>query len=213
LNKGQVHEVLIENTDKGSVITWDFDVMKHDVMFCVFRTVEAIKKKGGSTSGVAKEKKEELGSFNNMGTSGDPEHYTGIGRGWTEGKEYFRAEAPIVCHDGESIQGSHVTQTVGSYILQWSYFDRVSLSGQSPDMWDNLTHPQHKAKLMFYYEVLNSIDYMGSMTSLQSTQSGFSSISKASGHHSTSGVSSGVSSNLSESATARLQAESLQAES
>lgn len=217
--------MLIENTDKGSVITWDFDVMKHDVMFCVFRTVEAIKKKGGSTSGVAKEKKEELGSFNNMGTSGDPEHYTGcnkssvlfspqpstgIGRGWTEGKEYFRAEAPIVCHDGESIQGSHVTQTVGSYILQWSYFDRVSLSGQSPDMWDNLTHPQHKAKLMFYYEVLNSIDYMGSMTSLQSTQSGFSSISKASGHHSTSGVSSGVSSNLSESATARIQAESLQ---
>merc|ERR1719412_2389360 len=198
LNKGQVHEVLIENTDKGSVITWDFDVMKHDVMFCVFRTVEAIKKKGGSTSGVAKEKKEEVGSFNNMGTSGDPEHYTGIGRGWTEGKEYFRAEAPIVCHDGESIQGSHVTQTVGSYILQWSYFDRVSLSGQSPDMWDNLTHPQHKAKLMYYCEVLNSLDYRGSMTSLQSTQSGFSCISKASGHHSTSGVSSGVSSSLSE---------------
>ena len=73
----QVHEVLIENTDKGSVITWDFDVMKHDVMFCVFRTVEAVKRKGGSTSAVTKEKKEELGSFNNMGTSGDPEHYTG----------------------------------------------------------------------------------------------------------------------------------------
>ena len=223
--------MLIENTDKGSVITWDFDVMKHDVMFCVFRTVEAVKRKGGSTSAVTKEKKEELGSFNNMGTSGDPEHYTGrgprirytllrddttstiimtgIGRGWTEGKEYFRAEAPIVCHDGESIQGSHVTQSVrhhprllfslmvilhcclnqvGTYILQWSYFERVTLSGQSPDMWDNLTHPQHKAKLMFYYEVLNSLDYMGSMTSLQSTQSGFSSISKASGHHSTSGI-------------------------
>ena len=77
---------------------------------------------------------------------------------------------------------------VGTYILQWSYFERVTLSGQSPDMWDNLTHPQHKAKLMFYYEVLNSLDYMGSMTSLQSTQSGFSSISKASGHHSTSGI-------------------------
>jgi len=76
-------------------------------------------------------------------------------------------------------------------------------------MWDNLTHPQHKAKLMFYYEVLNSLDYRGSMTSLQSTQSGFSCISKASGHHSTSGVSSGVSSNLSDTATtqARLQAE------
>jgi len=147
-----------------------------------------------------------------MGPTGDPEQHTQIGRGWTEGKEFFRAEAPIVCHDGESIQGSHVTQTVGTYILQWSYFDKASLTGQSPDMWDNLTHPQHKAKLMFYYEVLNSLDYMGSMTSLQSTQSGFSSISKASGHHSTSGVSSGVSSNLSDATTAsaRLQGSELQ---
>ena len=89
---------------------------------------------------------------------------------------------------------------VGTYILQWSYFERVTLSGQSPDMWDNLTHPQHKAKLMFYYEVLNSLDYMGSMTSLQSTQSGFSTLSKASGHLSTSGISSGLSSSLSDAA-------------
>lgn len=209
LNKGQVHEVLVENTDRGSVITWDFDVMKHDVMFCVFRTVEAIKRKGGSPA--TSNTKEQLGSFT-MGPTGDPEQHTQIGRGWTEGKEFFRAEAPIVCHDGESIQGSHVTQTVGTYILQWSYFDKASLTGQSPDMWDNLTHPQHKAKLMFYYEVLNSLDYMGSMTSLQSTQSGFSSISKASGHHSTSGVSSGVSSNLSDATTAsaRLQGSELQ---
>ena len=235
--------MLIENTDKGSVITWDFDVMKHDVMFCVFRTVEAVKRKGGSTSGVAKEKKEELGSFNNMGTSGDPEHYTGI-RLFSEiamsifeirnrprldrGEGVFprrgsdclprwRKHSGFPCHSvGKSgcsscsVELYLVFKQVGTYILQWSYFDRVSLSGQSPDMWDNLTHPQHKAKLMFYYEVLNSLDYMGSMTSLQSTQSGFSSISKASGHHSTSGVSSGVSSNLSEAATARLQAEALQ---
>ena len=199
----------MENTDRGSVITWDFDVMKHDVMFCVFRTVEAIKRKGGSPA--TSNTKEQLGSFT-MGPTGDPEQHTQIGRGWTEGKEFFRAEAPIVCHDGESIQGSHVTQTVGTYILQWSYFDKASLTGQSLDMWDNLTHPQHEAKLMFYYEVLNSLDYMGSMTSLQSTQSGFSSISKASGHHSTSGVSSGVSSNLSDATTAsaRLQGSELQ---
>ena len=68
-------------------------------------------------------------------------------------------------------------------------------------MWDTITHPQHKSKVMFYYEVLNSLDYKGSMTSLQSTQSGFSSISKASGQHSTSGVSSCISGNLSETTT------------
>jgi len=194
LNKAQVHEVLVQNTDRGSVITWDFDVMRHDVMFCVFRTKEAFtghdKPPPTPTLGT-------IGSFN-MGPTSEPEHHSSIGRGWKEGEDYFRAEAPIICHDGESIQGSHVTQYVGTYILQWSHFDRGALSGQSPDMWDNLTHPQHKAKVMYYCEVLNSLDYRGSMTSLQSTHSGFSCISKASGHHSTSGVSSGVSSSLSE---------------
>jgi len=198
LNKGQVHEVLVENTDKGSVITWDFDVMKHDVMFCVFRTTEAVRRKVAAVKEAAS--KEVQGGFAMASSSGDPEQLSQIGRGWTEGKDYHRAEAPIVCHDGESIQGSHVTQAVGSYILQWSYFDRAGLGGQSPDMWDTITHPQHKAKLMFYYEVLNSLDYMGSMTSLQSTQSGFSTLSKASGHLSTSGISSGLSSSLSDAA-------------
>ena len=190
----QVHEVLVQNTDKGSVITWDFDVMKHDVMFCVFRTKDAFRMDGKPpptpTLG-------NIGSFN-MGPTSEPEHFSNIGRGWKEGEDYFRVEVPIVCHDGESIQGSHVTQHEATYILQWSHFDRTAGLSGGGDMLDMLTHPQHKAKVMYYCEVLNSLDYKGSMTSLQSTQSGFSCISKASGHHSTSGVSSGVSSSLSE---------------
>jgi len=194
LNKSQVHEVLVQNTDRGSVITWDFDVIKHDVMFCVFRTKDAFKINGKPpptpTLG-------NIGSFN-MGPTAEPEHFSNIGRGWKEGEDYFRVEVPIVCHDGESIQGSHVTQHEATYILQWSHFDRTAGLSGGQDMLDMLTHPQHKAKVMFYCEVLNSLDYRGSMTSLQSTQSGFSCISKVSGHHSTSGVSSGVSSSLSE---------------
>jgi len=190
LNRGQVHEVVIENSDKGSVITWDFDVMKHDVMFCVFRTADTVKPRSGAPP-----------TPTNQGPTSEPEQHSNIGRGWVEGQHYFRAEAPIICHDGESIQGSHVTQHTGSYILQWAYFDRASMGGgveKQLDMLDILTHPQHKARVMFYCEVLGSLDYRGSMTSLQSTHSGFSCISKASGHYSTSGVSSGVSSNLSE---------------
>ena len=37
VGKGQVHEGIIHNSDKGSVITWDFDVMRHDVVFTVYR--------------------------------------------------------------------------------------------------------------------------------------------------------------------------------
>merc|ERR1712066_880196 len=114
-----------------------------------------------------------IGSFNLSTQTAEPEHFSNIGRGWKEGEDYFRVEVPIVCHDGESIQGSHVTQ--------------------------------HEAKVMYYCEVLNSLDYRGSMTSLQSAHSGFSCISKASGHHSTSGVSSGVSSSLSEAGGSSLR--------
>jgi hypothetical protein len=38
IGRGQVHEVLINNEDVGSVICWDFDVMKQAVSFSVFRT-------------------------------------------------------------------------------------------------------------------------------------------------------------------------------
>lgn len=33
-----MHEVLVENKDVGSVLCWDFDVMRHDVVFSLYRT-------------------------------------------------------------------------------------------------------------------------------------------------------------------------------
>ena len=108
----------------------------------------------------------------------------------------LQVENSIVCHDGESIQGTHVTSHEGIYILQWKYYDKLAHTHLSP--LDTLTAAAtthvHKAKVMYYYETLSSIDYKGSMTSLQSCQSGFSSISR----HSTSGVSSTMSSSHSE---------------
>ena len=89
-----------------------------------------------------------------------------------------------------------VTSNEGIYVLQWKFYDKLAHTHLSP--LDTLTAAAtthvHKAKVMYYYETLNSIDYKGSMTSLQSCQSGFSSISR----HSTSGVSSGMSSSHSE---------------
>jgi len=100
-------------------------------------------------------------------------------------------------------QGSHVTSHSGTYVLQWKFYERPAAmnSHHSPldDVIDSIT--QHKAKVMYYFETLNSCDYKGSMSSLQSCQSGFSTISKAS-KHSTSGVSSGVSSSHSDKLTA-----------
>uniref|UniRef100_A0A0K2VA77 Uncharacterized protein n=1 Tax=Lepeophtheirus salmonis TaxID=72036 RepID=A0A0K2VA77_LEPSM len=205
LSRGQVHEGTLRIVDIGAVVTWDFDVMKHDVVFTVFRLNSAICRGGDSPNNGAGHllptttSSSLSSSFNfphphHHSESSDP-HKSCIEKSWKEGVDYFRVENPIVCHDGESIQGSHVTAHKGTYILQWKFFDKSAGHGGPLDVIDSIT--QHKAKVMYYYETLNSMDYKGSMTSLLSCQSGFSTISKAS-HQSTSGVSSGVSSSVSD---------------
>lgn len=73
-----------------------------------------------------------------------------IEKGWKEGEHYEKVEQTILCHDGESVQGSHLTTKRGTYILQW-YWSSDSL---------NTSSGHHtKAKIMFYYEMLKSADY------------------------------------------------------
>lgn len=247
LSKGQVHEGVIRITDKGSVVTWDFDVMRHDVVFTVYRLKQSLKakspsstltptptgmssfsypKKNSSDSSTteskskktdandleSKHKKSEASEGSKKENSSNSSSATGPGtnnanesvnelksiidKSWREGVDYFKVESSIVCHDGESIQGSHVTSHEGIYILQWKFYDKLAHTHLSA--LDTLTAAAathvHKAKVMYYYETLNSADYKGSMTSLQSCQSAFSSISR----HSTSGVSSTMSSSHSD---------------
>ena len=53
VSKGQVHEGIIQITHKGSVITWDFDVLRHDVVFTVFRLKNPLKVKSPSSTPTA----------------------------------------------------------------------------------------------------------------------------------------------------------------
>ncbi|XP_066944136.1 SEC14-like protein 1 isoform X8 [Macrobrachium rosenbergii] len=168
LGRGQVHEVVLLIEEPGSVICWDFDVMKSDVLFSVLRTKVPITHRPEPQSPTG-----AMGVIDAVMGS-DDQHRSVIEKSWREGYEYFRVEPQLVCHDGESIQGSHVTSYMGTYVLQWRYYE--SAPHTSPlDIIDTITAP--KAKIMYYYETLKSADYRGSMTSLQSCQSGFSSLS------------------------------------
>lgn len=167
LGPKQIHEVVLLIEDAGSVICWDFDVMKSDVSFSVLRTKVPITnpKEPQSPTGAMGVIDAVMGS--------DAQHKSVIEKTWREGHEYFGVESKAVFHDGESIQGSHVTSHMGTYILQWGYHESPH---HSPlDIIDSIT--AHKAKIMYYYETLKSSDYKGSMTSLASCQSGFSSLS------------------------------------
>lgn len=150
LGKGQVHEVIVPNRDPQSVLTWDFDVLRHDIAFTVYRTEHELSHPPADTSALC------VGG-------GDEARSVLEQKGWREGEHFHRVEPTLACHDGESIQGSHVMLECGSYVLQWRC--------------DVLDSTHRAAQLMYFHETLTSHHYKGSMSSLQSGTSGFSCLS------------------------------------
>ncbi|XP_059010826.1 SEC14-like protein 5 [Mustela lutreola] len=159
--RGAPHEVAVEILEGESVITWDFDILRGDVVFSLYHSKQ-------------------------MPQSGRQEPGARAGgqlvdKGWVLGVDYSRVEAPLVCREGESIQGSHVTRWPGIYLLQWQMHSPPGNAACSlPGVEDVLTalhSPGPKCKLLYYYEVLASEDFRGSMSSLESCTSGFSQLS------------------------------------
>uniref|UniRef100_A0A8B9GY73 SEC14 like lipid binding 5 n=1 Tax=Astyanax mexicanus TaxID=7994 RepID=A0A8B9GY73_ASTMX len=156
---GAPHEVMMEVVEESSVITWDFDILRGDIVFNIFhskRTPQPLRKEASPA----------LPELNNVQL---------IDGSWTLGVDYSMVESPLTCREGESIQGSHITRWPGLYILQWR------ASGPAPsnanDVIPSLTSSTHTCKLMYYTELLASYDFRGSMTSLESCHSGFSQLS------------------------------------
>lgn len=163
--KGAPHEIVLEILEGCSVITWDFDILKGDVVFNIFhskllpqtpRKDPAVLPPGG----------------NNVQL---------IERSWVLGVDYSMVESPLTCREGDSIQGSHITRWPGFYILQWKMKGPPSCTATAlprvDDVLATLQVSSHKCKVMYYTEVLASQDFRGSMTSLESCHSGFSQLS------------------------------------
>ncbi|XP_028840909.1 SEC14-like protein 1 [Denticeps clupeoides] len=186
VSKGSPHEILIENTEASSVITWDFDVCKGDIMFSIYH----------SKLTPHPPKKDPLGSHGIMGIGVNNVQL--IDKSWILGKDYSLVETSLTCREGESIQGSHVTRWPGFYILQWHYYSTPACTASSmprmDDMLASLQVSSHKCKILYYTEVLGSQDFRGSMTSLASSHSGFSQLSNVTTFSSQSHSSSTISS-------------------
>ncbi|ELW72150.1 SEC14-like protein 5 [Tupaia chinensis] len=135
--------VAVEILEGESVITWDFDILRGDVVFSLYHTKQ-VPKPGAREPGAR--------------ASGQL-----IDKGWVLGTDYSRVEAPLVCREGESIQGSHVTRWPGVYLLQWQMHSPPgSVACSLPGVDDVLTalhSPGPKCKLLYYCEVLASEDF------------------------------------------------------
>ncbi|KAM9780323.1 LOW QUALITY PROTEIN: SEC14-like protein 1 [Neosynchiropus ocellatus] len=155
--KGSPFEMLVEITEASSVITWDFDVSKGDVMFRIYHSKRAPQAVAHAAP--------SIGSVN----------VALIDRSWVPGRDYSMVETALACKDGESVQGSHVARWPGFYILQWSFCSASSLD----DVLASLQASFHRCKVTYYTEVLASHDFRGSVSSLESSHSGFSQLSSA----------------------------------
>ncbi|KAF3818937.1 hypothetical protein GH733_012354 [Mirounga leonina] len=135
--------VAVEILEGESVITWDFDILRGDVVFSLYHSKQMPK----------------LGPQEPGARAGGQL----MDKGWVLGVDYSRVEAPLVCREGESIQGSHVTRWPGIYLLQWQMHSppgnvACSLPGVE-DVLTALHSPGPKCKLLYYYEVLASEDF------------------------------------------------------
>lgn len=52
LKTGYIHEVIIRNSDPKSVLTWDFDVLRSDLHFSLFRVTKELPTQQGKLNGI-----------------------------------------------------------------------------------------------------------------------------------------------------------------
>ncbi|XP_041433758.1 SEC14-like lipid binding 5 S homeolog isoform X2 [Xenopus laevis] len=184
--KGSPHEIMIQIVDASSVITWDFDVCKGDIVFNIYHSKRAPQAP----------KRDPLGAHGLTSPMGNNVQL--IDKAWQLGRDYSMVESPLICKEGESVQGSHVTRWPGFYIVQWKFHSMAACASSSlprvEDVLASLQVSSHKCKVMYYTEIIGSDDFRGSMTSLESSHSGFSQLSAATTSSSQSHSSSMVSS-------------------
>uniref|UniRef100_A0A7N5ZVS3 SEC14 like lipid binding 1 n=1 Tax=Anabas testudineus TaxID=64144 RepID=A0A7N5ZVS3_ANATE len=162
--KGAPHELLIEIIDASSVITWDFDVCKGDIVFNIYHSKRAPQLP----------RKDPLGAHGITSPGGNNVQL--IDKSWTLGQDYSMVESPLTCKEGESVQGSHITRWPGFYILQWRFHNMPACSATNlprvDDVLATLQVSSHKCKVMYYTEVLGSEDFR--LVTVDSFNSAFS---------------------------------------
>lgn len=86
-------QLLIEITEASSVITWDFDVSKGDVVFNIYHSKRAPQPP----------KKDTLGAHG-ISSLGAAVNAQLIDRSWVLGRDYSMVEKALTCREGESVQ-------------------------------------------------------------------------------------------------------------
>jgi hypothetical protein len=178
--KGLPLEVAIPVVTKGSVLTWDFDVVKGSCEFQILRVDKLIHVDDlpAQSSPSALSALSPTGLISSAGVGAAHSNTPlAFDRNLVLGLDVFIEEKLVTCCEGESIQGSHLCSRTGTYVLQWRYVSDASQVNAHHSTFDFSLPMSHKCKLMYHHQLLDSENFKGSMASLQSCRSSFSSLS------------------------------------
>uniref|UniRef100_A0A914Z345 SEC14-like protein 1 n=1 Tax=Panagrolaimus superbus TaxID=310955 RepID=A0A914Z345_9BILA len=177
VHRGMPHEIAVEAPIVGSVLTWDFDVLKGECEFLIYHTNKKLRQvtpQSPTSLNPVERVTAAIGSVtttstNNFTVALDPELKLN--------QDLTIQERPVLFCEGDSMQGSHYCHRPGTYILQWRHPEPQTT--QPSSAFDFSLSSSHKAKLMLYYELLDAHGFHGSVASLESCRSSFSSLVNA----------------------------------
>ena len=96
-NSSPSSQILIEISEASSVITWDFDVCKGDVVFHLYHSRRA-------PAPPAVPRREALTLGAHAITSPGANNAQLIERSWVLGRDYSMVQTALTCKEGESVQ-------------------------------------------------------------------------------------------------------------
>ncbi|CAD5216999.1 unnamed protein product [Bursaphelenchus okinawaensis] len=177
VHKGMPQEACVKVPTAGCVLTWDFDVIKGSCEFVVYHTNKAIDQPVQPSSPTSLNPVERLTNAIESVSLGSPPHSViQAAPDLKLGEDITVQEQPVILSEGDSMQGSHYCAQQGTYILQWKVTEAPN---QPPHAAFDFSLTGPKCKLMYYHELLDSVNFRGSVASLESCRSSFSSLAAA----------------------------------
>jgi hypothetical protein len=143
IKEGGAHEVLIPISQKGERLWYDFDLLKSECTFTIYRI-------GKLKSSESDDNDDHVRSSSSTQKTNSRLHATTIyDRPLIESSadEIIRLTQPSIYHDGDSVQQTYVCQQPGNYVLQW----RHSTSHHTTSPFDFISG-SHKTKIMYHYQ-------------------------------------------------------------
>ncbi|UJR31469.1 hypothetical protein I4U23_018958 [Adineta vaga] len=155
IKEGGAHEVLIPISQKGERLWYDFDLLKSECSFTIYRIGKL--KSSDEENADDYVPSSTLAQKPNSTLPASTIYDKPLVESTTD--EIVRLTQPTVYHDGDSVQQTYICQQPGNYVLQW----RHSTSHHTNSPFDFISG-SHKTKIMYHYERQSSSSLTTDMT-------------------------------------------------